>query len=282
MRAAAYRHAVRMVSLGFRDTRSFTHKAQAMVHAEVALPEDAPEWAENAFGHAAFADALRLVRADVQAQGSDMSEAAMQQAAMARVSERLWQAVEHGEHRLNKFPTRARYARSLTVALPRELDQAAQIALMQGYVRASFSDRGMVADWVIHDKSDGNPHAHIMLTTRDLGARTGAANGATGTPETFFQTCARTGHSTPTWRLSGAGLTSALTTVQTMRGGFTWSRTAIIRMWPVMRDARAKSRAKRTGARMWRMTTRSICSSTRSIFWWWCRRSGRCLPGAIS
>ena len=170
VRAAAYRHAVRMVSLGFGDTRSFTHKAQAMVHAEVALPEDAPEWAENAFGHVAFADALRLVRADVQAQGSDMSEAAMQRAAMARVSERLWQAVEHGELRLNKFPTRAQYARSLTVALPRELDQAAQIALMQGYVRVSFSDRGMVADWVIHDKSDGNPHAHIMLTTRELGA----------------------------------------------------------------------------------------------------------------
>ena len=170
VRAAAYRHAVRMVSQAFRETTSFTHKAQAMVHAEVALPEDAPEWAENAFGHAAFADALRLVRADVQAQGSDMSEAAMQQAAMARVSEQLWNAVEHGEIRLNKFPTRAQYARSLTVALPRELDQAAQIALMQGYVRVSFSDRGMVADWVIHDKSDGNPHAHIMLTTRDLGS----------------------------------------------------------------------------------------------------------------
>ena len=170
VRAAAYRHAVRMVSHAFTETTSFTHKAQAMVHAEVALPEDAPEWAENAFGHAAFADALRLVRADVQAQGSDMSEAAMQRAAMARVSERLWNAVEHGEHRLNIFPTRARYARSLTVALPRELDQAAQIALMQGYVRASLCDRGMVADWVIHDKSDGNPHAHIMLTTRDLGS----------------------------------------------------------------------------------------------------------------
>ena len=170
VRAAAYRHAVRMVSHAFTETTSFTHKAQAMVHAEVALPEDAPEWAENAFGHAAFADALRLVRADVQAQGSDMSEAAMQRAAMARVSERLWNAVEHGEHRLNIFPTRARYARSLIVALPRELDQAAQIALMQGYVRASLCDRGMVADWVIHDKSDGNPHAHIMLTTRDLGS----------------------------------------------------------------------------------------------------------------
>ena len=170
VRAAAYRHAVRMVSHTFTETTSFTHNAQAMVHAEVALPEDAPEWAENAFGHAAFADALRLVRADVQAQGSDMSEAAIHRAAMARVSERLWNAVEHGEIRLNIFPRRARYARSLTVALPRELDQAAQIALMQGYVRASLSDRGMVADWVIHDKSDGNPHAHIMLTTRDLGA----------------------------------------------------------------------------------------------------------------
>ena len=170
VRAAAYRHAVRMVSHAFTETTSFTHKAQAMVHAEVALPEDAPEWADNAFGHAAFADALRLVRADVQAQDLDMSEAAMQRAAMARVSERLWNAVEHGEIRLNRIPTRAQYARSLIVALPRELDQAAQIALMQGYVRVSLSDRGMVADWVIHDKSDGNPHAHIMLTTRELGA----------------------------------------------------------------------------------------------------------------
>ena len=170
VRAAAYRHAARMVSYAFTETTSYTRNAQAMVHAEVALPEDAPEWAENAFGHAAFADALRLVRADVQAQGSDMSEAAMQRAAVARVSEQLWNAVEQGEIRLNRIPRRARYARSLIVALPRELDQAAQIALMQGYVRASLCDRGMVADWVIHDKSDGNPHAHIMLTTRDLGA----------------------------------------------------------------------------------------------------------------
>ena len=162
VRAAAYRHAARMVSLPFRETTSFTGNAQAMVHAEIALPEDAPDWADNAFGHAAFADALRLVRAGVQAQGSDMSEAAMQRVAMARVSEQLWNAVEHGEHRLNIFPTRARYARSLTVALPRELDQAAQIALMQGYVRASLCDRGMVADWVIHDKSDADDVAGVL------------------------------------------------------------------------------------------------------------------------
>ena len=170
VRAAAGRHAVRMVSLVFGETTSFTRNAQAVVHAEIALPKDAPEWADNAFGHAAFTEALRVVRTGVQAQSSDMSEAAMQQAAVARVSEQLWNAVEHGENRLNIFPRRAQYARSLTVALPRELDRAAQIALMQGYVRAALSDRGMVADWVIHDKSDGNPHARIMLTTRDLGS----------------------------------------------------------------------------------------------------------------
>ena len=45
--------------------------------------------------------------------------------------------------------------------------------------------------------------------------------------------------------MSGAGLTSASTTVQTMRGGFTWPRTAIIRMWPTRREARAPRRAKR-------------------------------------
>ena len=111
VRAAAYRHAARMVSQAFRQTTSFTGNAQAVVHAEIALPEDAPDWADNAFGRAAFADALRVVRADVQAQAVDMSEAAIQRAAMARVSEQLWNAVEHGEIRLNKFPTRARYAR---------------------------------------------------------------------------------------------------------------------------------------------------------------------------
>ena len=169
VRAAAYRHAVRMVSEAFRETTSYMRNAQAMVHAEIALPEDAPDWAENAFGRAALADALRLVRTEAQAQDLDMPEAAIHRAAMARVSEQLWNAVEDGEHRLNRIPTLAQYARSLTVALPGELDREAQIALMQGYVRASLSDHGMVADWVIHDKSDGNPHAHIMLTTRELG-----------------------------------------------------------------------------------------------------------------
>ncbi|MDL2063891.1 MobA/MobL family protein, partial [Lactiplantibacillus paraplantarum] len=43
-----------------------------------------------------------------------------------------------------------------------------QIKLVHDYVQTNFVDRGMCADWSIHDKEDGNPHAHIMLTTRAI------------------------------------------------------------------------------------------------------------------
>lgn len=37
---------------------------------------------------------------------------------------------------------------------------------MREYIMKNFVREGMCADWVLHDKGDGNPHAHIMLTTR--------------------------------------------------------------------------------------------------------------------
>ena len=264
VRAAAYRHAARMVSHAFTETTSFTRNAQAMVHAEVALPEDAPEWADNAFGHAAFADALRLVRADVQAQGSHMSEAAIQRAAMARVSEQLWNAVEHGEHRLNIFPTRARYARSLTVALPRELDQAAQIALMQGYVRASLSDRGMVADWVIHDKSDGNPHAHIMLTTRDLGSADWGRKRRDWNARDVLSGLRSDWAQHANLALERAGFNERIDHRSNHARGIYLEPDSHNPYVANHARRQGETRAKRTGARMWRMPTRSICSSTRT------------------
>ncbi len=37
-----------------------------------------------------------------------------------------------------------------------------------GVYKTNFTDRGMCADICIHDKGDGNPHAHIMLTMRSV------------------------------------------------------------------------------------------------------------------
>lgn len=44
----------------------------------------------------------------------------------------------------------------------------AQLALVRAYVRDNFVAAGMCADFALHDKGDGNPHAHIMLTMRPL------------------------------------------------------------------------------------------------------------------
>ena len=42
-----------------------------------------------------------------------------------------------------------------------------QLAI-RAYVKDNFVDKGMCADFAIHDKGTGNPHVHIMLTVRPL------------------------------------------------------------------------------------------------------------------
>jgi len=78
-------------------------------------------------------------------------------------SEILWNSVEKVEKSRN-----ARLARVIIVALPKELDAKIHIAMVRQYVRENFVQRGMCADVSIHNKDDGNPHAHILLTTRPL------------------------------------------------------------------------------------------------------------------
>ncbi|WP_275100749.1 MobA/MobL family protein [Paenibacillus dendritiformis] len=36
-------------------------------------------------------------------------------------------------------------------------------------INEHFVSKGMCTDVCIHDKQDGNPHAHIMLTMRPIG-----------------------------------------------------------------------------------------------------------------
>lgn len=78
-------------------------------------------------------------------------------------SEILWNSVEKVERKRN-----ARLARAIIVALPKELDIKVHIDMVQRYVQEYFVQCGMCADVSIHDKGDGNPHAHILLTTRPL------------------------------------------------------------------------------------------------------------------
>lgn len=75
----------------------------------------------------------------------------------------LWNAVEKFEKNGN-----AQLAREYEVALPKELSREEQVQLARAFCQENFVSKGMIADFSIHDKGDGNPHAHIMLTMRGI------------------------------------------------------------------------------------------------------------------
>lgn len=75
----------------------------------------------------------------------------------------LWNSVE-----LFEKPKDAQLARDIEIALPVEFDRNSQLELVRAYVNDTFVSVGMCADFALHDKGDGNPHAHILLTLRPL------------------------------------------------------------------------------------------------------------------
>lgn len=75
----------------------------------------------------------------------------------------LWNEVQKAEKQNN-----AQLAREIEVGLPREMSREQQVQCVREYVQNNFVKEGMCADFAIHDKGDGNPHAHIMLTTRGI------------------------------------------------------------------------------------------------------------------
>lgn len=86
--------------------------------------------------------------------------------------ETLWNAVEAKENFKD-----AQLARLFEMALPRELtDRQAQIEMVREYILKNFvagnspATNGMIADWSLHDKGDGNPHVHMLLTMRGVNA----------------------------------------------------------------------------------------------------------------
>ena len=127
--SAAYRSASRLYDERLGRSHDFTNKP-GVVHSEVMLPDGAPE---------------RL---------GDRST--------------LWNEVEAGEVRRD-----AQLARDIEFAIPRELNQADGIALAREFVAEEFVARGMIADlnvhWDMALNGEPKPHAHVMLTMREVG-----------------------------------------------------------------------------------------------------------------
>ena len=75
--------------------------------------------------------------------------------------QKLWNEVEKKDRKAN-----SRYAKEFNVALPVELTNEEQKALITKFVQETFVDKGMVVDVAIHRDHEENPHAHVMLTNR--------------------------------------------------------------------------------------------------------------------
>ena len=96
--------------------------------------------------------------------GIEFSEISLCENAPIEYSNRanLWNAVHEIEKTKN-----AQLWREFEVALPQELSREGQIETIREFVK-SLNQQGMCADWSLHDKGDGNPHAHIMATMRSI------------------------------------------------------------------------------------------------------------------
>lgn len=75
----------------------------------------------------------------------------------------LWNEVERAEKRID-----AQLCKDYVIALPRELSDTQRLDLARKFAYDQFVSKGIPVDLNIHDKEDGNPHAHILTTTRRL------------------------------------------------------------------------------------------------------------------
>jgi len=127
--AAAYRAAERLHDEWLDRDHDFTNKS-GVLHSEILLPDGVPE---------RFSD-----------------------------RERLWNEVEATEKRKD-----AQLAREVEFSIPREMNQQQGIELARDFTQAEFVERGMIADlnvhWDIGADGQPKPHAHVMLTMREVG-----------------------------------------------------------------------------------------------------------------
>ena len=75
----------------------------------------------------------------------------------------LWNAVEAVENQWN-----SQLARRIVLALPVEVPKEQYLPMLKEFCNEQFVSKGMIADFAIHDKGDGNPHAHVLLTLRAM------------------------------------------------------------------------------------------------------------------
>ena len=137
---------------------SYYTAKKEVVYTSLLMCENAPqEWlnvpAEN----------IRRFQKSVGHKRADNKDAALEKFKLTFQKQRLWNEVL----RIEKSSD-AQLGRSFEFSLPKEWSRQEQINYTTEYIQKTFVDKGMCADWSIHDKGDGNPHVHLLVTMRPL------------------------------------------------------------------------------------------------------------------
>ena len=116
---------------------NFAHKAEELEARGLLLPASAPDWA---------ADGGRLWRE----------------------AERAEQTVDRGTGAL-RWKKGGQVAKHMTIALPREASPEDREAMLLEFITSEIrpQQHGVAVEWAIH-RDEGNPHAHLLISTRIL------------------------------------------------------------------------------------------------------------------
>lgn len=135
---------------------SYYTSKKEVVYTSLMMCENAPpEWLhvpeEN----------IKRVQQSIRYKRADDKEAALEKFKITFQKQRLWNEVLKIEKNAD-----AQLGRSFEFSLPKEWSRQEQIDYTTEYIQKTFVDKGMCADWSIHDKGDGNPHVHLLVTMR--------------------------------------------------------------------------------------------------------------------
>ncbi len=104
---------------------------------------------------------IKRFQKSIRYQRAEDKEAALKKFKLTFRKQRLWNEVLKVEKSAN-----AQLGRSFEYSLPKEWSRQEQICYTTDFIQKNFVAKGMCADWSIHDKGDGNPHVHLLVTMR--------------------------------------------------------------------------------------------------------------------
>lgn len=133
----------------------YTSKKE-VVYSQLEMCENVPPVWSSVSG-----ENLKSFMRSVRYKRAEDKEAAIEKFRLTYQKQKLWNEVLKVEKGTN-----AQLGRAFEFSLPREWSRQAQIAYTTNFIQRNFVAQGMCADWSIHDKGDGNPHVHLLVTMR--------------------------------------------------------------------------------------------------------------------